>query len=117
MIWFSSEQNWLHWDAGKSERCDFGDKRCKAGAACIAFKEAKIGEAALGTCHVATAAYVPSYSLRFKYLVRLLAAWNRVTHSTVECWHTPCISAQRECLVWGRASTQKWSATGAPEDS
>ena len=45
--------------------------RCKAGIACIGFHEAKTGNEALGTCHMATAAYVPSYPLRFAFAVRL----------------------------------------------
>ena len=53
------------------ERCDFRDMRCRAGTACIGFQEAKTGDEALGTCHMSTAAYVPSYSLRFAFMVRL----------------------------------------------
>jgi hypothetical protein len=51
--------------AGARRDCDFGEKRCEAGTACIGFKEAKSEDAARGICHVATAAYVPSYSLHF----------------------------------------------------
>lgn len=51
--------------AGERRECDFGEKRCEAGTVCIGFKEAKRGDEARGTCHVATAAYVPSYSLHF----------------------------------------------------
>ena len=110
-------KNWLHWDVGMLERCDSGDKRCKAGAACIGFKEAKTGDAALGTCHAATAAYVPSYSVRLQFLVRLLSMRSRVTHSTVECWQSHITSAHRECLLGGLASTQEWSAPDAAEES
>ena len=53
------------WPAGKRRECDFGEKRCEAGTVCIGFKEAKRGDEARGTCHVATAAYIPSYSLHF----------------------------------------------------
>lgn len=67
-----SEVECPHFIAGNLEGCDSGGKRCRAGTACIGFKEAKTGDAALGTCYVATAAYVPSYSLRFRFLVCLL---------------------------------------------
>ena len=71
-----------HLDAGTLEKCDSGGKRCKAGAACIGFKEAKTGDAALGTCYAATAGYVPSYSIQLKFLVCLLTLRSRLCHGS-----------------------------------
>ena len=46
-----------------------------AGTVCIGFQEARTGAQARGSCHVATAAYVPSYSLRFGCKVR---SWRKL---------------------------------------
>ena len=45
------------------------------GQSALAFRRPKRGAQARGSCHVATAAYVPSYSLRFGCKVR---SWPRL---------------------------------------
>jgi len=59
--------------------------RCAAGSVCIGFQEARTGDEALGRCHVATAGYVPSYSLR--PAGRVSKVHMRHTHALDSCEH------------------------------
>ncbi|CAL5224917.1 g7683 [Coccomyxa viridis] len=95
---------------GMLERCDSGDKRCKAGAACIGFKEAKTGDAALGTCHAATAAYVPSYSVRLQFLGTEGGAFRWGLSNTSEAWERTHEWPQDP--MWTESN---WPPDGIPE--